>query len=82
MERYTNRLYIGTALMAVGFLAEVVMLSGLVTADRPPQWFWGLMLLVGVGAAVIVSAFRAAGRDRRDRTVALLSPDGGSPRRG
>ncbi len=82
MERYRNRLFVGSALMAIGFLAEVVMLAGLVSADRPPQWFWGLILLIGVGAVVIVSAFRAAGRDRRDRTVALLSPDGGRPRRG
>ena len=70
---------VGTVLMAVGFAAELVMLSGLVLTQRPPAWFWSLLLLIGVGGGVIVSAFRAAGRDRRDGTRALLE-GGGSPR--
>lgn len=82
MERYRKRLITGAVLMAVGFSAELVMLAGLFTADRPPVWFWSLILLIGVGGVVIVSAFRAAGRDRRDRTVALLSGDGGAQPRG
>ncbi len=81
MERYRKRLIVGAALMTVGFVAELVMLSGLFTADRPPVWVWSLVLLIGVGGVVLISAFRAAGRDRRDRTVALLAGgDGPQPR--
>lgn len=69
---------VGTALMAVGFAAELVMLSGLVIAERPPAWFWGMLLWIGVGAVVFVSAFVAAARNRRDRTRTLLEPDEGA----
>lgn len=82
MEQYRKRLLLGALLMAVGFVAELVMLSGLFTVDRPPLWFWSLILLIGVGGVVIISAFRAAGRDRRDRTVALLPGDSGKQPRG
>ncbi len=82
MEQHRKRLVLGAMLMAVGFIAELVMLSGLFTADRPPVWFWSLILLIGLGGVVIISAFRAAGRDRRDRTVALLSGDDGLRPRG
>jgi len=64
---------VGGALMALGFLAELVMLSGIVIDDRPPEWFWGMILWIGVGGVVFISAFVAAGRDRRDRTRALLA---------
>ena len=82
MEQYRKRLVFGALLMAIGFFAELVMLAGLFTTDRPPLWFWSLILLIGVGGVVIISAFRAAGRDRRDRTVALLSGDSGRRPRG
>ena len=75
MERYRGRLVLGTALMAVGFAAELVMLSGLVLPQRPPAWFWSLLLLIGVGGCVIISAFVASGRDRREGTKALLEGD-------
>jgi len=70
MERYRTRLRIGAALMAVGFIAEVVMLVGMAVDRRPPVWVWGLLLLIGVGAAVVASAFIAAARERSRRTRA------------
>lgn len=70
MERYRNRLLIGTLLMGIGFLAELVMLSGLLIPQRPPTWFWGLLLLIGVGGVVVASAFVSAASDRRRRTEA------------
>lgn len=78
MEKYQSRLRIGAALMAIGFVAELVMLTGLVFPEREPSWFWGLFLLIGVGSAVVVSAFTAAAKDRRIRTTAAL---GGRPGR-
>ncbi len=66
--------------MGVGFLAEVVMLSGLFTSARPPAWFWGLLLLIGVGGAVVVSAFRAAGRQRTQLTQTMFD-EGSTERR-
>lgn len=81
MERFRTRLLVGTGLMAVGFVAELVMLAGVVLPERPPVWFWGLMLLIGVGAAVVVSAFVASARDRRERTArALGAPGAAGPR--
>ena len=72
MNRYRRRVRTGITLMAIGFIAELTMLSGLVTDARPPVWFWSLILLIGVGGAVVVSAFFSAGRDRRVRTEAVL----------
>lgn len=66
------RLIVGAALMAVGFLTVLVALSELVTEQRLPAWTWGLFLFVGVGAAVVVSAFRSAARDRRAATELLV----------
>ena len=76
MERYRNRLVVGAALMVVGFLAELVMLAGIVLPERPPVWFWSLILCIGIGGAIIVSAFRAAGRDRSHRTAQALGDPG------
>ena len=70
MERYRRRLIVGAALMAVGFGTVLVALTELVT--QLPAWTWGLFLLVGVGAGVVISAFRASARDRRNATEALL----------
>lgn len=72
MERYRRRLVVGAVLMAVGFLTVLVALSDLVAEPDLPAWTWGLFLLVGVGAGVVISAFRAAARDRRSATEALL----------
>lgn len=72
MEHYRRRLIVGAALMAVGFATVLVALSDLVTDPQLPAWTWGLFLLVGVGAAVVISAFRAAARDRRAATEALV----------
>jgi uncharacterized membrane protein len=72
MERYRRRLIVGAALMAVGFGTVLVALTELVTERQLPAWTWGLFLLVGVGAAVVISAFRASARDRRNATEALL----------
>ena len=72
MNRYRRRVRFGATLMAAGFIAELVMLTGLVTDSRPPAWFWSLLLLIGLGGAVLVSAFLAAARDRRVRTQAVL----------
>ena len=74
MSRPESRIRLGVALMAVGFIAEIVMLSGLVTDARPPAWTWFLLLLVGVGFAVIVSTFRTSARVRRDRTIEATGP--------
>ena len=68
MEQFRTRIRLGAALMGVGLLAELVMLSGLVIEQRPPAWFWGLLLLIGVGALVLASAFVGAARDRTRRT--------------
>lgn len=76
VERFRSRLILGAALMGVGFLAELVMLSGLVIEQRPPAWFWGLLLWIGVGSVVVVSAFVSAARDRRERTLRALSTPG------
>lgn len=78
MEQYRTRMIVGTALMGLGFIAVIVMLSGLAVAQRPPSWIWAMLLWVGVGASVLVSGFVAAARDRRDRTRALLEPGQGS----
>ena len=76
MERFRTRLIVGGVLMAVGFVAEVVMLAGIVLPERPPVWFWSLLLCIGIGGAVIMSAFRAAARDRARRTaLAANEPD-------
>lgn len=72
MERYRSRLIVGAALMAVGFLTVLVALSELITERQLPAWTWGLFLLVGVGAVVVISAFRAAARDRRTASETLL----------
>lgn len=72
MERYRRRLIVGAALMAVGFLTVLVALSELVTDRRLPAWTWGLFLLVGIGAVVVVSAFRAAAKDRRKATELVV----------
>jgi cytochrome c-type biogenesis protein CcmH/NrfF len=69
---------VGTALMGLGFVGALLMLSGLVVAERPPSWIWGMLLWIGAGAAVLVSAFFAAARDRRDRTRALFERDRGT----
>ena len=74
MERYRNRLTIGAGLMAVGFLAEVVMLVGMTVDRRPPVWVWGLLLLIGLGAAIVASAFVATARERTRRTRAAAGP--------
>lgn len=79
MERFRTRLRFGAALMAVGFIAEVVMLVGMAVDRRPPIWVWGLLLLIGVGAAVVASAFVAAARERSRRTRAAAGQS--SPRR-
>ena len=71
MERYRRRLFIGAALMAVGFLTVLVVLSELVTGQHLPAWSWGLFLLIGVGAAVIASAFVSAAQDRRRAVEAV-----------
>lgn len=68
---------VGTALMGLGFLAVVGMLSGLFVDERPPSWIWGMLLWIGVGAGIFVSAFVASARDRRDRTRGLLEPGKG-----
>lgn len=68
----------GTTLMGLGFVAVLVMLSGLMFSERPPSWIWGMLLWIGAGAGVFVSAFLAAARDRRDRTRTLLEPDQGA----
>ncbi len=80
MERFRTRLIVGGTLMAVGFVAEVVMLAGFIFPERPPVWFWSLLLCIGIGGAVIASAFRAAGRDRARRT-ALATGESDAPRR-
>lgn len=59
---------VGTALMGLGFISVLAMLSGFVVSERPPSWVWGMLLWIGVGAAVFVSAFVAAARDRTTRT--------------
>lgn len=74
MERFHRRLLVGTSLMVVGFLTVLLMLTGLVSDLRTPSWAWGLFMLVGVGAAVVLSAFVGAGRDRRRRTERLTGP--------
>lgn len=68
---------VGTALMGLGFVAVLLMLSGLVVSERPPSWMWAMLLWIGAGAGVVVSAFTAAARDRRDRTRTLLEPKQG-----
>ena len=65
---------VGTALMGLGFVAVIAMLTGLFVDERPPSWIWGMLLWIGVGAGVFVSAFVAAARDRRDRTRDFLEP--------
>lgn len=66
--------------MLVGFLAELIMLGGLLTEARPPQWFWGFLLWIAAGAVLVVSAFVGAARDRTQRTVrALLEPESEQP---
>ena len=74
MEQFRRRLLIGAALMGVGFLTVLVGLSGLVTGLRAPAWIWGLFLLVGVGAAVTLSAFVGAARERRRATERQAGP--------
>ncbi len=76
MERFRTRLVTGAVLMVVGFVAELVMLTGIVLPERPPVWFWSLILCIGIGGATIVSAFRAAGRDRAHRTAQALGEPG------
>lgn len=66
--------------MAVGFAAELVMLTGIVLPERPPVWFWSLILCIGIGGVTIVSAFRAAGRDRAHRTAQALGDPGAKTR--
>lgn len=78
MEQYRTRMIVGTALMGLGLAAELIMLSGRMLDERPPAWIWGMILWIGVGGAVLISAFVAAGRDRRERTRALLE-QGGPP---
>lgn len=68
MEQYRIRLILGTAMMALGFAAEAAMLSGLIVSERPPSWFWGMILWIGAGAVTLISAFFAAARDRRRKT--------------
>jgi uncharacterized membrane protein YfcA len=73
MERYRTRMIVGTALMALGFISVLGMLSGFIVSERPPSWVWGMLLWIGVGAGVFVSAFVAAARDRSSRTRAQTS---------
>lgn len=68
---------VGTALMCLGFVAVVIMLSGLVVSERPPSWMWAMLLWIGAGACILVSGFLAAARDRRERTRTLLESDQG-----
>ena len=68
MEQYRIRLIVGAAMMGLGFAAQAVMLSGLVLSERPPAWFWGMILWLGAGTTAIFSAFVAAARDRRQRS--------------
>lgn len=75
MEQFQTRLRLGAALMVVGFVAELIMLSGLVIDARPPAWLWGFILLIGVGAVIVVSAFLATARDRTRRTRRSLAGD-------
>lgn len=81
MERYGRRLLAGAALMSIGFITVIVVISGLVTGERLPAWSWALFLLIGLGAAVIVSAFVGAGRDRRRGTEGVVGPARRAPRR-
>jgi len=74
MERYRRRLIVGAVLMSIGFLTVLVGLSELVAEPQLPVWTWGIFLLTGVGAAIVISAFRAAARDRRTATESLLGP--------
>lgn len=71
---------VGTALMALGFLAVLGMLSGFVITERPPSWVWGMLLWIGVGAGVFVSAFVAAARDRSVRTLQQQEQGPDAPR--
>ena len=80
MERYRKRLIVGAGLMIVGFLTVLVVMSELLTGGHLPAWTWGLFLLIGVGAAVLVSAFVAAGRDRRRATEGGAGPARTAPK--
>lgn len=80
MERYRKRLIVGAGLMVIGFLTVVVVISELITGGRLPAWSWGLFLLVGVGALVVMSAFVAAARDRRQATESAVGPAQRMPR--
>ncbi len=68
MEQYRIRLIVGAAMMGLGFAAQAVMLSGIVLSQRPPGWFWAMILWLGAGASSIFSAFVAAAGDRRKRS--------------
>ena len=72
METVRTRLIVGGALMLLGFAAVLVMLSGLIIDERPPSWLWGMVLWIGAGSAIVISAFVAVARDRRERTAAAL----------
>ena len=74
MSSTESRIRLGVVLMAVGFVAELVMLSGLVTEARPPAWTWFLLLLVGIGFAIIASTFRTSAKSRRRRTIEATGP--------
>jgi amino acid transporter len=81
MEQFHGRLVVGAALMGIGFLTVLLVMAELVTGGHLPAWSWGLFLLIGVGAAVVVSAFVGAGRDRRRATEELTGPAQRAPRR-
>jgi len=77
MERFRTRLIVGTALMGVGFIAVFVMMLGFVFPQRPPSWIWAMVLWIGAGAGVVVSAFVSAATDRRRRTAQALRAEPG-----
>lgn len=81
MERFRRRLLFGAALMVIGFVTVLAVLSELVTGGHLPPWTWGMFLLIGVGATVVVSAFVGAGRDRRAATERVSGPAQRAPRR-